>query len=79
MTKVLLLILTIMMPDGNLYTKVYQAPPEETMEHCQKVVLPGAVAKMKTQPHITQATGVCFEVEIDLGERVDVWTPSTSL
>jgi len=79
MTKVLLLIVTIMMPDGNLYTKVYQAPKEETMENCQKIVLPGAVAKMKSQPHVTQASGVCFEVDINLGERVDVWTPSTSL
>jgi hypothetical protein len=79
MTKVLLLIVTIMLPDGNLYTKVYQAPLEETMENCQKIVLPNAVARMKTQPHVNQASGVCFEVEINLGERVDVWTPNTSL
>ena len=79
MTKVLLLIVTIMLPDGNLYTKVYQAAPEETMEKCQKIVLPSAIAKMKSQPHVTQASGVCFVVDIDLGERVDVWTPNTSV
>ena len=79
MTKVLLLIVTIMLPDGSLYSKVYQAPPEETMENCQKIILPSAVSKMKSQPHVSQASGVCFEVDINLGERVDVWTPNTSV
>lgn len=79
MTKVLLLVVTIMFPDGNLYTKVLQAPPGETLENCEKIVLPSAVARMKSKPNVTHATGVCLKVNINLGERVDVWTPNTSV
>jgi len=64
--KVLVLILTIMFPDGSLHTRVYQAPKEENMKHCKEVVLPQAIAKAKTQPYAIQASGVCFEVNIDM-------------
>ena len=64
--KVLVLILTIMFPDGSLHTRVYQAPPTENKEHCEAVVLPQAVAKAKTQPYALQSSGICFEIHIDL-------------
>lgn len=64
--KVLVLILTTMFPDGSLHTRVYQAPPEENMKHCEEVVLPQAVAKAKTQPYALQSSGICFEIHIDL-------------
>ena len=64
--KVLVLILTIMFPDGSLHTRVFQAPPEENIKHCKEVVLPQAVAKAKTQPYALQSSGICFEIHIDL-------------
>ena len=64
--KVLVLILTVMFPDGNIHTRVFQAPSEETMKHCKEVVLPKAIVKARTQPHVVRSSGVCFEIYIDM-------------
>tara|TARA_R110002126_G_scaffold223504_1_gene368485 strand:- start:575 stop:820 length:246 start_codon:yes stop_codon:yes gene_type:complete len=65
--KVILLILTIVYPDSTVQSKVFQAPSSETMTHCQRVVVPGAINNMKQSvPFAKGITGICFEATIDL-------------
>ena len=65
--KVIILILTIVFSDNTIQSKVFQAPPNETMRHCEKVVIPSAINTMKKSvPFAVGISGTCFEVNIDL-------------
>jgi|TARA_R110002167_G_scaffold295856_1_gene500323 hypothetical protein len=65
--KIIILIITLLFPDGTVQSKIFQAPPTETMEHCKNVVVPGSIETMKhSVPFAKGITGVCFEILLNL-------------
>jgi len=64
--KVIILIMTLLFPDDTIQSKVFQAPATESMEHCNNVVVPGAIRNMRFKTDATAVTATCFEVMLDL-------------